>query len=155
LKMSAELSNIESLEKLLGMVQGIKEMKKIIKKLKTVAFADRLNSSSPCGKIRLMLTMQWLMNALFACLMRSQGIDPTNSVLKQHLLRIKGRFESIKLIEDMHKRPTVNVGAFKRLLRSALWNPVNRPLKQISAGDDDAECSGIPKKICKTEIAEN
>ncbi|KRZ09203.1 Nuclear nucleic acid-binding protein C1D [Trichinella zimbabwensis] len=153
--MSAELRNIETLEKLLGMVHGIKEMKNVMKMLKRVAFADRLNSSSPCGKIRFMLTMQWLMNALFACFMRSKGIDPTNSVLKQHLLRIKGRFESIKLIEGMHKRPTVNVGAFKRLLRNALWNPVSRPLKQISAGDDDAECSGIPKKIRKTEISEN
>ncbi|KRX42301.1 Nuclear nucleic acid-binding protein C1D [Trichinella murrelli] len=150
--MSTEVCNVESLEKLLSIVNSIKEVKKMVKKLKKVAFADRLNSANPFEKIRLMLTMQWMMNSLFASFLRSKGIDPTNPVLKHHLLRIKGRFESIKLMEEGGERPKLNVGACKRFLRSALWNPVSRPLKQISAEDDGAGCSGsVPKKIRKVE----
>ncbi|OUC39906.1 Sas10/Utp3/C1D family protein [Trichinella nativa] len=150
--MSTEVCNVESLEKLLSIVNSIKEVKKMVKKLKKVAFADRLNSANPFEKIRLMLTMQWMMNSLFASFLRSKGIDPTNPVLKHHLLRIKGRFESIKLMEEGGERPKLNVGACKRFLRSALWNPVSRPLKQISAEDDGAGCSSaVPQKIRKVE----
>ncbi|KRX36348.1 hypothetical protein T06_11072, partial [Trichinella sp. T6] len=61
--MSTEVRNVESLEKLLSIVNSIKEVKKMVKKLKKVAFADRLNSANPFEKIRLMLTMQWMMNS--------------------------------------------------------------------------------------------
>ncbi|CAG9583035.1 unnamed protein product [Danaus chrysippus] len=71
-----------------------------------------------------------------------KGVDPTTHPIKDELLRVKAAMLKWKEVKDRVKRPTVDLQAVKRFIRSGLYDPfraIGNPahLKIIEVMEED------------------
>ncbi|KAG6461234.1 nuclear nucleic acid-binding protein C1D [Manduca sexta] len=94
------------------------------------------------AQIELDLFLAFTMNSLHWVNLRIQGIDPTKHPIKDELQRIKAVMTKWQEVKDREKRPTVDIEAAKRFVRSGLYDPYKAtakpPNKKIKF-DDNAE----------------
>ncbi|CAH0400248.1 unnamed protein product [Chilo suppressalis] len=75
------------------------------------------------AQIELDLFLAFTLNSLNWIHLRIQGIDPTKHPIKDELQRIKAVMLKWQEVKDKEKRPTVNIDAAKRFVRSGLYDP--------------------------------
>ncbi|XP_050344374.1 nuclear nucleic acid-binding protein C1D-like [Nymphalis io] len=75
------------------------------------------------AQIELDLFLAFTMNSLYWVQLRVQGVDPTTHPIKDELARIKSVMVKWQEVKDKEKRPTVDLEAAKRFVRSGLYDP--------------------------------
>ncbi|CAH0726724.1 unnamed protein product, partial [Brenthis ino] len=93
------------------------------------------------AQIELDLFLAFTLNSLHWIHLRIQGVDPTKHPIKDELQRIKATMLKWQEVKDRDKRPTVDIEAAKRFVRSGIYDPyraIGQPLnKKIKFKEDD------------------
>ncbi|CAG5043639.1 unnamed protein product [Parnassius apollo] len=93
------------------------------------------------AQIELDLFLAFTINSLHWINLRIQGVDPTKHPIKEELQRIKATMLKWQEVKDRDNRPTVDIEAAKRFVRSGLYDPYREtakpPNKKIIFKDDD------------------
>ncbi|XP_064292365.1 nuclear nucleic acid-binding protein C1D-like [Plodia interpunctella] len=94
------------------------------------------------AQIELDLFLAFTLNSLHWVHLRIQGEDPMKHPIKDELQRIKSVMVKWQEIKDREKRPTVDIEAAKRFVRSGLYDPYKATAKPqnkiIKFEDSDA-----------------
>ncbi|XP_063538274.1 nuclear nucleic acid-binding protein C1D-like [Cydia strobilella] len=91
------------------------------------------------AQIELDLFLAFTLNSLHWIHLRIQGVDPTKHPIRDELQRIKATMVKWQEIKDRDKRPTVDIEAAKRFVRSGLYDPyraTGQPLNKKIKFDD-------------------
>ncbi|KAM3958758.1 nuclear nucleic acid-binding protein C1D [Aphomia sociella] len=93
------------------------------------------------AQIELDLFLAFTLNSLHWVHLRIQGEDPTKHPIKDELQRIKAVMLKWQEVKDREKRPTVDIEAAKRFVRSGLYDPYRAtalpPNKKIKFDDNE------------------
>ncbi|KAH9645096.1 hypothetical protein HF086_005641 [Spodoptera exigua] len=75
------------------------------------------------AQIELDLFLAFTLNSLHWIHLRIQGVDPTSHPIKDELQRIKAAMLKWQEVKDREKRPSVDIEAAKRFIKSGLYDP--------------------------------
>lgn len=93
------------------------------------------------AQIELDLFLAYTLNSLHWIHLRIQGVDPNKHPIKDELQRIKATMLKWQEVKDRDKRPTVDIEAAKRFVRSGIYDPyraIGQPLnKRMKFKEDD------------------
>lgn len=81
------------------------------------------------AQIELDLFLAFALNSLHWINLRIQGVDPMKHPIKDELQRIKAAMVKWQEVKDREKRPTVDIEAAKRFVRSGLYDPYKATAK--------------------------
>lgn len=140
-ELTKDLDFVNKCENLKEDLLGVQKVLDQILPLK--AHYDKLSLAS---QIELDLLLAFMLNSLHWVNLRIQGIDPTQHPIKGELQRIKATMQKWQQVKDRDKRPTVNIPAAKRFVRSGLFDH-----KSTSSPDS----SMPPNKKIRFEDSEN
>ena len=85
--------------------------------------AELYEQLDPMGRATMDLMSAYAINSLFWMLLKTMGVNPAESGVKQELGRVQEAMKRCKEIKDREKRGRVDQGAAKRLVTSGLWEP--------------------------------
>ncbi|XP_038212403.1 nuclear nucleic acid-binding protein C1D-like [Zerene cesonia] len=92
------------------------------------------------AQIELDLFLAFTLNSLHWIQLRIQGIDPSTHPIKHELQRVKAAIQKWQEVQDRDKRPTMDIDAAKRFIKSGLYEPyraTGQPQnKKIKFSDD-------------------
>ncbi|XP_045500092.1 nuclear nucleic acid-binding protein C1D [Colias croceus] len=92
------------------------------------------------AQIELDLFLVFTLNSLHWIHLRIQGIDPSTTPLMHELQRVKAAIKKWQEVQDRDKRPTMDIEAAKRFIKSGLYEPyraTGQPQnKKIKFSDD-------------------
>ena len=91
--------------------------------LQTVPRTELYEKLDPMGRASMDLMSAYTVNSLFWMLLKTMGVNPSETNVKQELDRVKEAMKRCKEIKDKEKRGKVDQGAAKRLVASGLWKP--------------------------------
>lgn len=121
-----------------GLKENLMEVQKVLDQL--FPLKEQYDKLSVPAQIELDLFLAFTLNSLHWIHLRIQGIDPTKHQIKDELQKIKFAMLKWQEAKDREKRPTVDLGAAKRFIRSGLYDPYKgtaRPNKKIKFNDSD------------------
>ncbi|XP_072929168.1 nuclear nucleic acid-binding protein C1D [Epargyreus clarus] len=124
--------------------EGINEIQEILDKL--LPLKAQYNKMSLPAQIELDLFLAFTLNSLQWVNLRVQGMDPTTHPVKDELLRIRAVMSKWQEYKDRDNRPTVNIDAAKRFIRSGLYDRYR---------SDDGEPPNKKKMLSKRDSAES
>ena len=75
------------------------------------------------GRANMDLMSAYTLNSLFWMLLKTMGVNPGETNVKQELDRVKEAMKRCKEIKEKEKRGKVDQAAAKRLVTSGLWEP--------------------------------
>ena len=102
---------------------SLTEVKAQVDLLTSVPRSDLHEKLDPMDRATLDLTSAYAINSLFWMLLKTMGVNPGETNVKQELDRIKESMKRCKEIKDREKRGKVDQAAAKRLVTSGLWEP--------------------------------
>lgn len=91
------------------------------------------------AQIELDLFLVFTLNSLQWINLRIQGVDPRTHPISHELERIQAAMKKWEEVKDRDKRPTVDVEAAKRFIKSGLYDPKSigqPPNKKIKFSED-------------------
>ena len=105
----------------------------------------------PMGRASMDLMSAYTINSLFWMLLKTMGVNPSETNVKQELDRVKEAMKRCKEIKDKEKRGKVDQGAARRLVTSGLWEPGQA---KIRGGEEEGEEDYTPprKKIKQFDV---
>lgn len=135
-----ELSNDEDfVNKCEDLKMNLIEVQKVLDQL--LPLKAHYDKMSLPAQIELDLFLVFALNSLHWINLRIQGIDPTTHPVKDELQRIKATMVKWQQVKDRNKRPTLDIEASKRFIRSGLYDPhkgaAEKPPNQKIIFDDD------------------
>lgn len=120
--------------------QNLMEVQEVLDQL--LPLKEHYDKLALPAQIELDLFLAFTLTSLHWIHLRIKGSDPTKHPIKDELLRIKQTMVKWQEIKDRDKRPTVNIDAAKRFVRSGLYDPykgTGQPLnKKIKFSDDES-----------------
>ncbi|OWR44837.1 nuclear nucleic acid-binding protein C1D-like [Danaus plexippus] len=117
-----ELANDkEYVNKCEDLKENLMDLQKVLDKL--LPLKQHYEKMSLPAQIELDLFLAFTLNSLQWVTLRIQGVDPTTHPIKDELLRVKAAMLKWKEVKDRVKRPTVDLQAVKRFIRSGLYDP--------------------------------
>ncbi|XP_061717638.1 nuclear nucleic acid-binding protein C1D-like [Cydia pomonella] len=125
------VNNCEDLKQNLIEVQGVLDQ--------LLPLKEHYDKLTLPAQIELDLFLAFTLNSLHWIHLRIQGVDPTKHPIRDELQRIKATMVKWQEIKDRDKRPTVDIEAAKRFVRSGLYDPYRAtglpPNKKIKFDD--------------------
>lgn len=121
-------------EDLIGMQKVLDELLPVKK--------NHYDKLSLAEQIELDLCLAFMLNSLHWVNLRINGVDPSTHPVKGELQRIKAAMNKWQQVKDKDLRPTVNIPAAKRFVRSGLYDPNNKdapPLNKKKRFEDSDE----------------
>ncbi|CAH2041641.1 unnamed protein product, partial [Iphiclides podalirius] len=117
-----ELSNDEDfVNKCEDLKMNLIEVQKVLDQL--LPLKAQYDKMSLPAQIELDLFLLFALNSLHWINLRIQGVDPTTHPIKDELQRIKATMAKWQQVKDRKKRPTLDIEATKRFVRSGLYDP--------------------------------
>lgn len=110
-----------------NLVENMKEIQKVLDQL--LPMKEHYDKLTLPAQIELDLFLAFTLNSLQWVHLRIQGIDPSKHPIKDELQRIKTVMMKWQEVKDREKRPTVNIEAAKRFVRSGLYDPYKETAK--------------------------
>lgn len=110
-----------------NLVENMKEIQKVLDQL--LPLKEHYDKLTLPAQIELDLFLAFTLNSLQWVHLRIQGIDPSKHPIKDELQRIKTVMMKWQEVKDREKRPTVNIEAAKRFVRSGLYDPYKETAK--------------------------
>ena len=106
------------------------------------------------GRATMDLMSAYAINSLFWMLLKTMGVNPAESNVKQELGRVQEAMKRCKEIKDREKRGRVNQGAAKRLVTSGLWEPGQPKIGSEPKTTDENKIDYAPprKKIKQFDV---
>ena len=104
--------------------------------LQTVPRTELYEKLDPMGRASMDLMSAYTVNSLFWMLLKTMGVNPSETNVKQELDRVKEAMKRCKEIKDKEKRGKVDQGAARRLVTSGLWEPGQA---KIRGGEEERE----------------
>ncbi|XP_028166079.1 nuclear nucleic acid-binding protein C1D-like [Ostrinia nubilalis] len=101
--------------------ENLQEVQKVLDQL--LPLKEHYDKLELPAQIELDLFLAFTLNSLHWVHLRIQGIDPSKHPIKDELQRIKTVMMKWQEVKDKEKRPTVNIEAAKRFVRSGLYDP--------------------------------
>ena len=128
---------------------SLNDMKTQLDLLTSVPRSDLYDKLDPMGRATMDLTSAYAINSLFWMLLKTMGVNPAETNVKQELDRVKEAMKRCKEIKDREKRGKVDQGAAKRLVTSGLWEPGQAKIRGGAGGETGGEQDFSPpmKKI--------
>lgn len=111
-------------EKCEDLNENLKDLQNVLDQL--LPLKKQYDKLSLPAQIELDLFLAFTLNSLHWVHLRIQGEDPTKHPIKDELQRIKAVMMKWQQVKDRDKRPTVDIEAAKRFVRSGLYDP-NKP----------------------------
>lgn len=118
-----------------NLVQNLKDIQEVLDQV--LPLKQQYDQLPIPAQIELDLFLAFTLNSLYWVNLRIQGIDPMTHPIKDELQRVKAAMLKWQQVKDRDKRPTVNVEAAKRFVRSGLYDP-SIPNKKTKF-DDNSE----------------
>ncbi|XP_063385439.1 nuclear nucleic acid-binding protein C1D-like [Cydia fagiglandana] len=125
------VNNCEDLKQNLIEVQGVLDQ--------LLPLKEHYDKLTLPAQIELDLFLAFTLNSLHWIHLRIQGVDPTKHPIRDELQRIKATMVKWQEVKDRDKRPTVDIEAAKRFVRSGLYDPyraTGQPLNKKIKFDD-------------------
>lgn len=110
--------------------QNLIEVQKILDEL--LPLKEHYDKLALPAQIELDLFLAFTLNALQWVNLRIQGVDPTKHPIKDELQRVKATMVKWQEVKDREKRPTVDIEAAKRFVRSGLYDPYKATAKPLN-----------------------
>lgn len=101
--------------------ENLKEVQKVLDQL--LPLKDQYDKLPLPAQIELDLFLAFTLNSLQWTHLRIQGVDPNQHPIKDELQRIRTTMRKWQEVKDREKRPTVDIDAAKRFVRSGLYDP--------------------------------
>ncbi|XP_026752567.1 nuclear nucleic acid-binding protein C1D-like [Galleria mellonella] len=131
--------NVDFVNKCENLKENLKDIQTVLDKL--LPLKQQYDKMSLPAQIELDLFLAFTLNSLHWINLRIQGEDPTKHPIKDELQRIKTVMLKWKEVKDRDKRPTVDIEAAKRFVRSGLYDPYRAtalpPNKKMKFNDDE------------------
>lgn len=119
--------------------ENLMEVQKVLDQL--VPLKEQYDKLSLPAQIELDLFLAFTLNSLHWIHLRIQGVDPSKHPIKNELQRIKLVMLKWQEVKDREKRPTVDIEAAKRFIKSGLYDPYKAtarpPNKKIKFSDNE------------------
>lgn len=129
----------EFVNKYESLKENLIELQKVLEKL--LPLKAQYDKMCLPAQIELDLFLAFTLNSLHWVQLRVEGVDPTTHPIKDELQRIKTVMKKWQEVKDKEKRPTVDLEAAKRFVRSGLYDPyraIGQPAnKKIKFKEDD------------------
>ncbi|XP_047997498.1 nuclear nucleic acid-binding protein C1D-like [Leguminivora glycinivorella] len=125
------VNNCEDLKQNLIEVQGVLDQ--------LLPLKEHYDKLTLPAQIELDLFLAFTLNSLHWIHLRIQGVDPMKHPIRDELQRIKATMVKWQEVKDRDKRPTVDLEAAKRFVRSGLYDPyraTGQPLNKKIKFDD-------------------
>lgn len=101
--------------------ENLQEVQQVLDQL--LPLKEQYDKLTLPAQIELDLFLAFTLNSLQWINLRIQGVDPTKHPIKDELQRIKLVMMKWQEVKDREKRPTVDVDAAKRFIKSGLYEP--------------------------------
>lgn len=101
--------------------ESLQEVQQVLDKL--LPLKEQYDKLTLPAQIELDLFLAFALNSLQWINLRIQGVDPTKHPIKDELQRIKVVMMKWQEVKDRDKRPTVDIDAAKRFIKSGLYDP--------------------------------
>ena len=130
---------------------SVSDLKTQLQLLTSQPRSDLYEKLDPMGRANMDLMSAYAVNSLFWMLLKTMGVNPAETNVKQELDRVKEAMKRMKEIKDKEKRGKVDQGAARRLVTSGLWEP-GQP--KIGSQDDSNNTDYTPprKKIKQFDV---
>ena len=128
---------------------SLTDVKTQLNLLTSVPRSDLHDNLDPMGRATMDLTTAYAVNSLFWMLLKTMGVNPADSNVKQELDRVKEAMKRMKEIKDREKRGKVDQGAAARLVTSGLWEPGLAKLRAGGSSDAGERDYTPPRKKIK------
>ena len=128
---------------------SLNDMKTQLDLLTSVPRSDLYDKLDPMGRATMDLTSAYAINSLFWMLLKTMGVNPSDTNVKQELDRVKEAMKRRKEIKDREKRGKVDQGAAKRLVTSGLWEPGQAKLRTGGSREGGEKDYSPPRKKIK------
>ena len=120
--------------------------------LQTVPRTELYEKLDPMGRASMDLMSAYTVNSLFWMLLKTMGVNPSETNVKQELDRVKEAMKRCKEIKDKEKRGKVDQGAARRLVTSGLWEPGQAKIRGGEEEEKQADYSPPRKKIKQFDV---
>lgn len=107
--------------------QNLIEVQKVMDQL--LPLKEQYDKLPLAAQIELDLFCAFTLNSLHWINLRIKGVDPVKHPVKNELQRIKATMVKWQEVKDIEKRPTVDIEAAKRFVRSGLYDPYKATAK--------------------------
>ncbi|KAJ0176260.1 hypothetical protein K1T71_008434 [Dendrolimus kikuchii] len=104
-----------------NLVKNLKEVQEVLDEL--LPLKKHYDKMSLPAQIELDLFLAYTLNSLHWISLRIEGVDPTKHPIKNELQRIKMTMLRWQQVKDRDKRPTMDLEAAKRFVKSGLYDP--------------------------------
>ena len=145
-------------EELLDVVKNfhgsITDLKSQLELMTSQPRTDLYEKLDPMGRATMDLMSAYAINSLFWMLLKTMGVNPAESNVKQELGRVQEAMKRCKEIKDREKRGRVDQGAAKRLVTSGLWEPGQPKIGSEPKQTDENKIDYAPprKKIKQFDV---
>lgn len=121
---------------------GISGLKTQLELMTSQPRSDLYEKLDPMGRANMDLMSAYALNSLFWMLLKTMGVNPSETNVKQELDRVKDAMKRCKEIKEREKRGKVDQAAAKRLVTSGLWEPGQQ---KIGSQASSSESSSVPQ----------
>ena len=111
--------------------------------------AELYEQLDPMGRATMDLLSAYAINSLFWMLLKTMGVNPAESGVKQELGRVQEAMKRCKEIKEREKRGKVDQGAAARLVTSGLWEPGQAKLRTGGSREGGEKDYSPPRKKIK------
>ena len=128
---------------------SLTDVKSQLNLLTSVPRSELHESLDPMGRATMDLTTAYAVNSLFWMLLKTMGVNPAETNVKQELDRVKEAMKRCKEIKEREKRGKVDQGAAARLVTSGLWEPGQAKLRTGGSSEGGEKDYSPPRKKIK------
>ena len=128
---------------------SLTDVKSQLNLLTSVPRSELHDSLDPMGRATMDLTTAYALNSLFWMLLKTMGVNPAETNVKQELDRVKEAMKRCKEIKEREKRGKVDQGAAARLVTSGLWEPGQAKLRTGGSREGGEKDYSPPRKKIK------
>ena len=100
---------------------SLNELETFLSRLDSTTYTTVHEHLSPLDQARFDLTAAYTLNSLMWAYLRTRGVDPKQTPLKNELERVKSYMDKLKSVADRQHAAKLDKQATTRLMRNALW----------------------------------
>lgn len=100
---------------------SLNELETFLSRLDSTSYTTVHENLSPLDQARFDLTATYTLNSLMWAYLRTRGVDPKQTPLKNELERVKSYMDKLKSVADRQNAAKLDKQATTRLMRNALW----------------------------------
>ncbi|UJR38281.1 hypothetical protein I4U23_030953 [Adineta vaga] len=118
---------------------SLNELETFLSRLDSVSYTTLHESLTPLDQARFDITATYTLNSLMWAYLRTRGVDPKQTQLKNELDRVKSYMDKLKSVVDRQTASKIDKQATTRLMRNALWQQAHGKNKTTSKDEQQTD----------------